>query len=171
MGKRSDEKEAKLKALVQEYMKDSNRSDKEIAKVLGVSQPTVSKMKNKLLEEGWILQFSAIPNFVKLGFEILSISFVKFNTEMLKEIEASSKGWAHTQPGIIFSSRAEGMGFDAVTLSLHRNYTEYNEFLNYHKQFRQFVTEAKYVIVDLVGGIAKPFSFKYLAEKMEKSQE
>ena len=31
--------------------------------------------------------------------------------------------------------------------------------------------EAKHVIVDLVGGVAKPFSFKYLTEKMGKSQE
>ena len=171
MGKRSDEKKAKLTSLLQEYLKDSNRSDKEIAKVLGVSQPTVSKMKTRLLEEGLVSHFSAIPDFAKMGFEILVISFVKFNTETLKEMEASSKGWAHSQPGIIFSSRSEGMGFDAVTLSLHRNYAEYDNFLNYHKRFGYFVLEAKHVIVDLVGGVAKPFSFEYLAEKMEKSRD
>jgi DNA-binding Lrp family transcriptional regulator len=171
MGKRSDKKKAKLISLLQEYLKDSNRSDKEIAKALGVSQPTASKMKARLLEEGFIRQFTAIPDFAKMGFEILAISFVKFNTERLREMEASSEGWAHSQSGIIFSSRAEGMGFDAVTLSLHRNYAEYDKFLNYHKRFGHFVIEAKHVIVDLVGGIVKPFSFKYLTEEMEKSQD
>lgn len=171
MGKRSEEKKSRLFSLLKEYLKDSNRSDKEMAKALGVSQPTVSKMKARLLEEGFIRQFTAIPDFAKMGFEIFAISFVKFNTEKLREMEASTKGWAHNQPGIIFSSRAEGMGFDAVTLSLHRNYAEYDKFLNYHKKFGHFVIEAKHVIVDLVGGVAKPFSFKYLTEKMGKSQE
>lgn len=171
MGRRSDEKKARLIRLLQEYLKDSNRSDKEIAKAMGISQPTLSKMKTRLLKEGLVLQFSAIPNLVEMGYEILAFSFVKFNTENLKELEKSTKGWAHSQPEIIFSSRAEGMGFDAVTLSLHRDYMEYENFVRQNKRFGHFVTEAKYVIIDLVGGVAKPFSFKYLAENGKSRQD
>ena len=45
MGRRSDVKKGKLMNLFFEYLRDSNRSDRQIAKVLGVSQPTVSRMK------------------------------------------------------------------------------------------------------------------------------
>ena len=78
MGKRSDAKKDKLMSLLFEYLKDSNRSDRQIAKVLGVSQPTVSRMKSRLLEEGVVRHFSAIPDFAKMGYEIMAFSFVKF---------------------------------------------------------------------------------------------
>ena len=171
MGKRSVAKKSKLMRLLLEYLKDSNRSDRQIAKVLGVSQPTASKMKNELIEEGLVRQFSAIPDLAKMGYEILAFSFIKFNTNHIGELEEKSEEWARGQPEIIFSSRSEGMGFDAVTLSLHKNYAEYKKFTMQNKRFGgRFVTEAQYIIVDLVGGIAKPFSFKYLAEKRKNSK-
>ena len=55
--------------LLLELMKDSKRSDRELAKVLGVSQPTVSRMRSRLVKEGIIREFTVIPNFVKMGYE------------------------------------------------------------------------------------------------------
>lgn len=129
MGKNPDAKKAKLKRLLLEYLKDSNRSDKQVAKVLGISQSTVSMMKNRLLEKGLVRHFSAIPDFAKMGYEIMAFSFVKFNMEQVTEIEEKTKEWAQNHPEIIFSSRAEGMGMDAITVSLHKNYAEYTKFL------------------------------------------
>ena len=60
--------EKKMTSLLLELLKDSKRSDREIAKVLGVSQPTVSRMRWRLEEEGWIKDFTVIPDFVKMGF-------------------------------------------------------------------------------------------------------
>ncbi len=37
--------------LVSELMKNSRRSDRELARVLGISQPTVSRMLRKLKKE------------------------------------------------------------------------------------------------------------------------
>ena len=91
MGKRSDVKKDKLMRLLLEYLKDSNRSDKQIAKVFGVSQPTVSRMRSRLLEEGLVRHFSAIPDFAKMGYEIMAFSFIKFNMEQVMEIEEKTK--------------------------------------------------------------------------------
>ncbi len=176
MGKRSDEKKAKLMALLQEYLKNSNRSDKEIAKALGVSQPTVSKMKKKLLEEGLVMQFSAIPDLVKMGYEIMALSFVKFNTNEVynfnmkdvMKLKRRAKDWAESSPCIIFDAKAEGMGINAVNISLHKDYMAYQEFLrDSKKKWGTMMAEVQFVLVDLVGGIAKPFSFKYLAEDIK----
>ena len=169
MGKRSGVKKDKLMSLLLEYLRDSNRSDRQIAKVLGVSQPTVSRMRSRLLEEGLVRHFSAIPDFAKMGYEIMAFSFVKFNMEQVMEIEEKTKEWMQSHPEIIFSSRAEGMGMDAVTVSLHKNYAEYMNFLiENKKKWRKFMAEAQYILVDLGGDVAKPLSFKYLAEKKEK---
>jgi len=172
MGKRSDVKKGKLMSLLLEYLRDSNRSDRQIAKVLGVSQPTVSRMRSRLLEEGLVRHFSAIPDFAKMGYEIMAFSFVKFNMEQVTEIEEKTKEWMQSHPEIIFSSRAEGMGMDAVTVSLHKNYAEYMNFLiENKKKWRKFMAEAQYILVDLGGDVAKPLSFKYLAEKRKNRRD
>jgi len=151
MGKGSKSKKSKLMSLLFEYLKDSNRSDRQIAKVLEVSQPTVSKMKNKLLEAGLVRNFSAIPDLAKMGYEIMAFSFVKFNMDALREVENKTKEWTQDNPEIIFSSRAEG-----------------KNFLTKNRRFGRFVSEAQYLLVDLGGDVAKHLSFKYLAEKQQK---
>jgi len=172
MGKRSDVKKGKLMSLLLEYLRDSNRSDRQIAKVLGVSQPTVSRMRSRLLEEGLVRHFSAIPDFAKMGYEIMAFSFVKFNMEQVTEIEEKTKEWMQSHHEIIFSSRAEGMGMDTVTVSLHKNYAEYMNFLiENKKKWRKFMAEAQYILVDLGGDVAKPLSFKYLAEKRKNRRD
>lgn len=63
--------------LIVELMKNRRRrrrSDRELAKVLDVSQPTVSRTRMKLEKEG-IFEYSLIPNFAKLRFEILAFTF------------------------------------------------------------------------------------------------
>lgn len=58
--------------LLSELLKDSKRSDRELAKVLGVSQPTVTRMRTKLVKEGMIRDWIVVPDFVKMGYEIFS---------------------------------------------------------------------------------------------------
>jgi DNA-binding Lrp family transcriptional regulator len=69
-------KDVELK-LVAELTKNSRRSDRELAKRLHVSQPTVTRIRNKLEKEGIIREFTIIPDFVRLGYEIASITFAK----------------------------------------------------------------------------------------------
>jgi DNA-binding Lrp family transcriptional regulator len=156
-----------------EYLKDSSRSEKQIAKVLGVSQPTVSKLKSKLLTSGIVRHFSAIPALSKMGYEILAFSLIKFNRENVMnnwpEVKNLAKNWIQKHPEIIFDSRAEGMGIDAITISIHKDYATYKDFLVQSKTtWGKFFSEMNYILVDLQQGINKPLSFKYLAEDSKK---
>ncbi|MDH5664027.1 MAG: winged helix-turn-helix transcriptional regulator, partial [Candidatus Bathyarchaeota archaeon] len=56
--------------LLLELLKNSKRSDREIAKVVGVSQPTITRMRQRLVREGAIKHFTVIPDLVKMGYEI-----------------------------------------------------------------------------------------------------
>ncbi len=53
-----------------ELMKDSHRSDRQLAKALGVSQPTVTR-RRAMLEENYIEGYTVIPKFGQIGFEII----------------------------------------------------------------------------------------------------
>ena len=136
-----------------------------MAKILGVSQPTVSRMRNRLVKEGLVRHFSAIPDFGKMGYEIMAFSCVKFKTDQIMEIQEKAKEWAKNHC-IIFTSRAQGMGMDAVTISLHKNYLEYSKFLEKNKEiWGHLIQDVHFMLVDLKGEITKPFSLKYLAEQ------
>ncbi len=169
MTKKSEATKNRMSRLLLEYLKDSSRSDRELAKVLGVSQPTISRMKRRLIEEGIVRHFSVIPDLAKIGYELMAFSLVKFNLEQMMNVEGKSSGWARNYPFIIFTARAEGMGFNAITISLHKNYAEYQNFLTENREkWEKFGAEAHYILVDLKGEITKPLSFEYLTETPEK---
>jgi len=152
--------------LLLEYLKGSKRSDRELAKVLGVSQPTVTRMRQRLVEEGVIKEFTVIPDFVKMGYEIMAISSFKSKTG--KEIEERAVKWTNSKPNIIFASAAEGMGKNAVIISLHKNYTDYSNFLQeIMSEGENIVENYDALLISLRGRIVKPFSLTYLGEQKE----
>ncbi len=67
--------------LISELMKNSRRSDRELAQAIGVSQPTVSRTIKKLEKEGYIREYTMIPDFHKLGYEIAVLTFVRLKKD------------------------------------------------------------------------------------------
>jgi DNA-binding Lrp family transcriptional regulator len=59
--------------LISELMKNTRRSDRELKRLLGISQPTVGRMIRKLKEEGAIKEYKMIPDFSKLGYRITQV--------------------------------------------------------------------------------------------------
>ena len=156
----------RMLSLLLELLKDSKRSDRELAKVLGVSQPTVSRMRSRLVKEGVIREFTVIPEFVKMGYEIMAISCVK--TKVTIGLEEKAEKWMRKYPNIIFVARAEGMGKNGVMISLHKNYTDYSNFITEHLQYWKDDLEGyDSMLVSLKGRIVKPFSLRYLGELEE----
>jgi DNA-binding Lrp family transcriptional regulator len=131
-------KEVELK-LVCELMKNSRRSDRQLAKILGVSQPTVSRMVRKLDEQGVIKEYTMIPDFTKLGFEIMSISFAKLkepiSEEKLQEIRKQFRQTQLKEPiSTIVAMSGMGCNADRVIIAFHEDYLAYTEFLAKIKQ-------------------------------------
>jgi DNA-binding Lrp family transcriptional regulator len=62
--------------LVSELMKNSRRSNKQLAKGIGRSQPTVSGIFKKMEKQGLIRENTLIPDCNKLGYEIVAFTFM-----------------------------------------------------------------------------------------------
>jgi len=155
--------------LLLELLKDSKRSDRELAKVLDVSQPTVSRMRSRLVKEGIIRDFTVIPDFVKMGFEIMAITCVKIKEKTINEMEKKAEEYMKTQPNIIFAGGgAQGLGKNGLMISLHDSYSDFSNFLTNHMMDWGDIIEDHFsILVSLRERIVKPFSLKYLAEKEE----
>lgn len=134
-------KNSELK-LISELMKNSRRSDRELAKAIGVSQPTVSRMIRKLEKDGVIKEYTMIPDFAKLGYGLMSFLFVKVKRDRAEDLERSSKATAEEVQKNVFPDLLNegglGMGFDGINVTLHRNYSDYAKQANYAKT-RSFV--------------------------------
>jgi len=124
-------KKTDLKLLF-EFVKNCKRSDREIAKIVGVSQPTITRKRAKLIETGLIRQFTAIPSLDKIGYEIAALTFTNRRISTNANSKKSSdkeRDWIQKRDEIVFASVGLGMGMDEVIVSVHKNYTDYQKFL------------------------------------------
>jgi DNA-binding Lrp family transcriptional regulator len=160
--KRTRNTERKLLA---ELLKNSKKSDRELAKVLGVSQPTVSRTRDKLRKEGLIREYTIVPDFAKLGYEIMAITIAKAKATLSPSEQEKAKKLVLENPRVIFVAGAEGMGKNGVMISLHKSYSDFRNFTTDLK-FRSegYMEDVDTMIVSLESPmIVKPLSLAYLA--------
>jgi DNA-binding Lrp family transcriptional regulator len=163
-------KEEKLLKLLKALLANSKRSDRELAKAIQASQPTVTR--NRKILGKYIRSYTIVPEFEKVGYEIVAFTFAKARTYNKNEIAGKvelAKKWAMKHPNIIFASDGEGLGKDAVMVSLHKNYSKYADFMReYSIDFADFLSDIQSFIVSLKTGILfKPFDLTYLANDVD----
>jgi DNA-binding Lrp family transcriptional regulator len=156
--------------LLSELMKNSHRSDRELAKALNVSQPTISRLSQKLRKEGIIKEYTIVPDFTKLGYTLLAVTFVKLKANLSPEatenVRKEAKEYLMEHSTDIFMlERGIGLNSNGVLLSLHRNYSDYLDLKQRLKNFEFLnISEISSFIVNLEDEIHyRPLTFSFLA--------
>jgi len=151
-------------------MKNSKISDRQLAKEIGVSQPTVTRRRARLEKEA-IDGYTAIPKWKTLGYEILAFTFIKTKQELwLKKnvhvIRERGMKWMMKHPNVLMSGGSRGMNVDGFMISVHKSYSSLDKFLSEQKnELGDMFTDIQTVIVNLGGSdILKPLHLKYLAD-------
>jgi len=169
-------KKVELK-LISELMKNSRQSDRNLAKVIGVSQPTVTRIRNKLEKEGYIREYTMIPDFSKLGYKIMAITFALSRFLKKEEAERAGKTLADSvkdkQFEFIMLERGDGLGFDGVVISLHEDYASYLKVLEWLRQF-DFLEMKKInsFLINLEDNVRyRPLTFSTLAKLIRSQAE
>ena len=152
----------KMIDLLYELMKNSKRSDREIAKAVEVSQPTITRMRKSLEKTEYIREYTIIPALGKLGFEILALNFLSTSTKP-KDVKEMQE-WISESQKIIFTSLGEGLGGKTVLLvSIHRDFTDFSEFTRELRGILGLATSSiESFLVSLRTDMIKHFSFKTL---------
>jgi DNA-binding Lrp family transcriptional regulator len=147
-------KDAELK-LISELMKNSRRSDRELAKAIGISQPTVSRTINKLQKEGVIKEYTMIPDFRRLGYNLMAVTFLgkqetmkeEERRELLKGVRKMEK---ETPIANLIVVNGIGLEKGRMIINLFKDYSGYLEGLRILKNLPYVdANEVESFLVDL----------------------
>jgi len=151
-------------------MKNPRRSDRQLAKAVKSSQPTVTRRRIKL-EKNFIEGYTVLPIWKKIGFELVAFTFVKSKIRYAKSEEREraiqkAREWLMKQPNVIFATEGYGMGWDGVCISLHKSYSDFAAFIRRHdSELSDLIVESQSFIADMNSTtIIKSFHFRYLAK-------
>lgn len=114
----------KEKQVLIELAKNARLSDRELASRLKTSQPTVTRIRTKLMDEGFVERYMILPRLEKMGLHFHAFTFVRTSSlASSKKISA----WAAELPCVVFSSEGDGIRNHSVVFeSLHEDYGDYS---------------------------------------------
>ena len=160
----SKKEEAKNKLLL-ELIKGARRSDRDLAKVMKISQPTVTRKRTILEREGLIREYTVIPDLEKMGYQIMAFTFLSFGQPPNPDLIAKAKDWTKKQPSVIFGADGSGISMNSVMVSIHKDYASFSKLLTKLREDWQpnlTDTQSFIVCVNRPDLFIKQFSFRHL---------
>lgn len=165
-------------AILSELMKNSRRSDKELAKTLRVSAPTIRRTIQKLEKDGVIKEYTIIPDFAKLGLGLVTMTFVKLREDLSREELAKAENLVRKNLEktpylqMVMAERGLGLGYDTVIVSIEKNYSDYAKLLNRIKSYPHIQSsQTQSFMIDLNNAQYFPFTFQTLAKYLMMTQK
>jgi DNA-binding Lrp family transcriptional regulator len=115
--------------IIAELTKNPRLSDRQLAKILRISQPTVTRRRTNLEKEG-LLEYRGSFNLEKLGFGIIAVVFgkrdyVKYPESLFQKAIDFNK----RHPNMIFAAPGFGLGYNMMSISIHKDYPDYARFI------------------------------------------
>jgi len=152
--------------LLRELLRNSKQSDRDLARALNVSQPTISRIRKKLEKSGLIREYTIIPDFKKMGFELLGINFAKLRPEALVSgFSERAREYIARFPNTIFASTGEGMGMNAVSIAFYRSFAEYHKRVKLMRvEWKDVIENIQSFVVAIGEGEFKRFSLTHLKD-------
>lgn len=165
-----------------ELIKNCRRSDRELAKVVRRSQPTITRSRTKIEKEGMISDYAAIPSLENVGIEIVALTFFTIKPEERKpkkvegtfneEWKKKSDEFLAKYPNVIFASTGRGLRKNAVWISLHKDYSCYANYLrDIELQWGKYINEVDNFVISIKSDrLRRIFTFRYLPEYLKENK-
>ena len=102
--------------LLQAMMSHPEASDREISRIVGTSQPTVTR-RRIILKKHMVMRHEIIPNLAALGYEVIAIGTTDLSERHKPLLENDAR--------VIFACMNIN---ECIVVSVHKNYDAYAEF-------------------------------------------
>ena len=159
-------------AIMRELIQNPRLSDRQVAKILRVSQPTVTRRRTQI-EKDRLVEYTGIPDFGRMGFEIMAFTYGtwKFDKSSDTKVQAA-KDFIAKHPSIVFVSAGRSEFGDRVAISVHKDYSEYSKFMDdIRQEWAELMGDPKTFIISLkTDNIVRRLTFKYLMDTLGKKE-
>ncbi|MEK6970526.1 MAG: Lrp/AsnC family transcriptional regulator, partial [archaeon] len=130
-----------------ELAKNARLSDRELASKLKTSQPTITRLRSRMMEDKYIDRFVILPNLGKLGLNFWSV------TTMRPSSTSSSRKilqWAHDSPPVLLAGEGDGPRMHSILIeSIHADFSQYQEFIrDFKDKFAGQITDIHSFFMD-----------------------
>jgi DNA-binding CsgD family transcriptional regulator len=119
---------------------NSEMSDGDIGREIGVSRHTVSRLRRRFDENNLVRRIS-LPNLQKLGFEILAFYHIKFDPSNPPDMDNDEAVGLMSDSTVFLASRR----FEAVMISVYMDYDDYRSDM---MKIMQVLKENKWIAED-----------------------
>ena len=155
-------------------MKNSKISDRKLASRIGVSQPTVTR-RRAFLEKELSLDYTVIPDFSKLGIEIMALHFTHWIPEKyesiskMKEFQREVAEFISETPNMILTSSGQGFGMSRCGITLHKDYSDLVDYKRrVEERWGKYLSKFETFIISLKNDrVLRPLTLKYLADYIQ----
>ena len=114
------------------------------------------------------MDYTAIPNMTKLGFEIAAFTFFDVDRfdpktgDLDSVVGERAHKWVSHNSKVLFAAGGEGLhGKNCMMVSIHRDFTDYSDFVSdLRGQWAHKVKEMESFLVSMKAKTPKPFSFR-----------
>jgi len=132
--------------ILKAFLQCPRGSDHKIAKIVGVAQPTVTRVRSAI-EAEQLLNFQCVPDFYKLDYNIAVVIEAKF------AVGSEGKQFCIDAPEVLMA--VEGLT-SLVLFTVHKDYGAFSGFMDRLKSCKPVLGNVN--VVDTKYGIVKPFS-------------
>ncbi len=158
--------------LLRELIANSKRSDRELARAMGTTQPTVGRLRKKLEKEGYVSEYTLIPDLAKLDVEFIAFTAIAWghyqNQDKLKEF----REYIRQSHFVFFSAPGEGLqGKTKLIVSLHRDYKSYELFIRKIRAHWAPMIDSMETFLVSTDNIIRQFTFEGVASMLEAQDE
>jgi DNA-binding Lrp family transcriptional regulator len=117
--------------------------DKHIAKLLNTTQPTVTRIRQKLEKEGYIKGYKPIVDLQKLGIGLVALTLFRISDfSKTEEIKKNVVPDLKKMPEVILVAEGEGMGKTSLIVTMHKDFPDFEEWMiALRKKYGKYVEE------------------------------
>jgi DNA-binding Lrp family transcriptional regulator len=124
-------------------LENARMPDKHIAKLLNTTQPTVTRIRQKLEKAGYIKGYKPIVDLQKLGIGLVALTLFRISdfskTEEIKKVVVPD---LKKMPEVILVAEGEGMGKTSLIVSMHKDFPDFEEWMiALRKKYGKYVEE------------------------------
>ncbi|MEM5766567.1 MAG: helix-turn-helix domain-containing protein [Candidatus Aenigmatarchaeota archaeon] len=129
-------------------LENARMPDKHIAKLLNTTQPTITRIRQKLEKTGYIKNYKPVIDFQKLGISLIVLTLFRI-TEFSKTDEIKKKVLPTLvkMPEVFLVAQGEGMGKTSVIGTIHKDFPSFEDWIiNLRKKYGKYTEDIEHFI-------------------------